>query len=156
MENLKKRRYEYFLYRYYNNAQIIERLFGTKSLGLNTYDETILLLKKAGFYDDNFNIMDYITVDLADFKTKNSDVKYDVKIDFSYIKVDDFTPCVPSHDLRYEDDEEETWSYSLITKIYFDELLVGEYESGLEMEYHFKYFVYNINKAFSWGWWLFW
>ena len=49
----------------------------------------------------------------------------------------------------YDDDDGETWSYSLMTKIYFDELLVGEYESSLEMEYQYKYFIYNINKAFS-------
>ena len=99
MGNLKKRRAGYFEYRYDHVALIVERFFGMKNLGFHTYNETIELLNKAGFYNDDSNSIYDTIVDLADFKSGNSDVKYDVKIDFSYFKETDFTPCIRGYDV---------------------------------------------------------
>ena len=144
-ENLKKRRAEYFIYKYDNNPLIIKKYFGTKKMGFYTYDGLIKLLEKTEFFDKNYNYHDEKIVDLLDYKPKNPADKYDVKINLSYEKTTDYTPCVRDYGVRYEDDNEETWFYTLTTKIYFDDILVGDYESSLEDDYLTKYFVYNIN-----------
>jgi hypothetical protein len=146
IENLKKRRAEYFLWRYDNRPLIIESFFGTKELGFYTYDGIIQLLENTGFYDDDSNDIEEKIVDIVDFKPKHPADEYDVKIIFSYGKEMSYTPCVRGFEVHYEDDDEETYYHILTTKIFFDNMLVCHYESILEMDYLTKYFVYNINK----------
>ena len=75
-----------------------------KKLGFLTYDELVQVLIEADFYHKNMHPKEYITLDLAEFKTKNNDTKYDVKIEFSYYKGDYPMADVPDHDVQYEGD----------------------------------------------------
>ena len=149
MKNLKKRRYAYFLYRYYEHPQIVESFFGVKKLGFLTYNELAQVLIEADFYLKNIQPLHPKALDLAGFKTKNNDTKYDVKIEFSYYKGDYPMADVPDHNVQYEGDDEEILEYKLTTKIFFDDVLIAEYDGYMEMEYQYKSFVYKINKAFN-------
>ena len=102
------------------------------------------LLDETGFNDNIHNCIDDKIVDLL--PTKDEEHKYNFKIVFSYKKDTDYTPCLEDYAVRYDEDDEEIYFYTLISRMYFDDILLGEYESSLEMTYQTEYFVYNINK----------